>query len=126
LLASPGCKKKTATTGGDATVSAENIAAVRDALTRGMSRTAISNLKATHVGKQCVVTAQVPADGLDLGSAPPPPGMVRLLGQTILYHAELDRISDESLTVRAAYPTSGNYKRIEIARDDIQSIHLAQ
>jgi len=52
--------------------------------------------------------------------------MVRLLGQTIIYNAELDRISDESVTVRAAYPTSGNYKRIEISRDDIQSVHLAQ
>ena len=126
LLISTGCKKKTSIAGGGTAVSAEEIAAVRDALTRRMSRTALSNLKATHVGKKCVVTAHVPVDGYQPDPPPPPPGMVRVLGQTIIYSADLDGVSDDSITVRAAYPTSGNYKRIEIPRDDIQSVHLAQ
>jgi len=125
LLASPGCKKKTPATDGGATVSAEDIAAVRDNLARGMSRVAIDDLKAAHVGRKCVVTAQTPAGGLQLGSPPPPPGMVRVLGQTIIYSGEFDGVSADSLTVRAAYPTPGNYKRIDISKDDVQSFHLA-
>lgn len=126
VLTSTGCKKRTSTTGTDTAVSAEEIAAVRDTLTRGMNKMAPGSLKATHIGRKCVVTAHVPAGGYQPTPPPPPPGVVRVLGQTIICSAELDGVSDDSITVRAAYPTSGNYKRIEIPRDDIQSVHLAQ
>ncbi|UCD53479.1 MAG: hypothetical protein JSW27_12660 [Phycisphaerales bacterium] len=126
LPAATGCKKETPTAGGGAAVSAEDIAAVRDTLTGGMTRMAIDDLKAAHVGKKCVVTAHTPAGGYRSTPPPPPPGMVRLLGETIIYSGEFDDVSDDSVTVRAAYPTAGNYKRIEILRDDIQSFHLAQ
>jgi hypothetical protein len=125
LLASPGCKKKTPATDGGATASTEEIPAVRDSLARGMSRVAIDELKVAHVGRKCVVTAQAPTGGLQLGSPPPPPGMVRVLGQTIIYSGEFDGVSADHLTVRAAYPTPGNYKRIDIPKDDVQSFHLA-
>jgi hypothetical protein len=126
LLASPGCKQKTSATGGDATVSGEEIASVRDTMTRGMKRMALDNLKATHVGRRCVVTAHAPAGGYQPAPPPLPPGMVRVLGRTLIYSAEFDHVSDDSITVRAAYPTAGNYKRMEIARDDVQSVYLAQ
>lgn len=125
LLTLAGCKKETPVVGGNTTVSDEDIAAVRDAMTRGMNKTALSSLKATDIGKKCVVTARTPVGGYQSTPPPPPPGMVRLLGQAIIYNGEFDRVSDESVTVRAAYPTAGNYKRIEIPRDDIQSFYLA-
>jgi hypothetical protein len=52
--------------------------------------------------------------------------MVRLFGQTTIYRGELGDVSPESLTVQAAYPPAGNYKKLKIAKEDIQSIHLAR
>lgn len=128
LLSFVGCKKKGsgAGNGQTVTVSAEEISAVRDMLARGMQKIAFDELGASHTGKKCVVTAQMPAGGYKPTPPPPPPGMVRLVGQAIIYNGELAEVSAESITVRAAYPTPGNYKRIEVPRDDIQSIHLAQ
>jgi len=125
-LATAGCKEKTSGAAEDTAVSAEDIASVRDTLARGMSRITFDKLRTAHIGKKCVVTAHAAIGGHRPTPPPPPPGMVRVLGQTLIYHAEFDRISDDSVTVRAAYPTAGTFKRIEIPRDDIQSIHLAQ
>ena len=125
-LAVMGCSEKTSGTGEGAAVSAEDIASVRDTLARGMSRMTLDDLKTAHIGKKCVVTAHAPAAGYQPTAPPPPPGMVRVLGQTLIYHAEFDRLSKDSITVRAAYPTAGTFKRTEIPRDDIQSFHLAR
>ncbi len=128
-LAVSGCKEKDATTASDAgqaTVSQADIDAARDMITRGMRKVAFGDLRTTPVGTTCVVTARTMEDRAQLGPPPPPPGMVRLMGQTTIYRGELDGVSPDGLTVRAAYPTTGNYKKIKIAREDIQSIHLAQ
>jgi hypothetical protein len=90
-------------------------------MTRDMQAIAFASLKQNHVGKTCVVTART----TELAPPPPPPGMVRLLGETTIYRAELEVIASDSLTVRAAYPTPDHYKRLEIAKADIQSIHVA-
>ena len=50
---------------------------------------------------------------------PGPAGMRRHRGQ-------LDGLSADGLKIRAAYPTAGNYKALEIASDDIQSVYLAK
>ena len=122
-LAATGCKKKDATTdAGAATVSQTQIDAARDVMTRDMQAIAFGSLKQSHTGKTCVVTART----TQLGPPPPPLGMVRLLGQTTIYRGELDDVSSDSLTIRAAYPTAGRYKKLEIAKEDIQSIHLAR
>ncbi len=118
-----GCKKKEATPEAT-TVSQAQIDSVRDAMTRDMQATAFSSLKKAHVGKKCVVTARTMEDKAQLGPPPPPFGMVRLLGSTTLYQGELNDVSSDSLTIRAAYPSPNHYKNLEIARDDIQSIHL--
>jgi len=125
LLALAGCKKKGS--GAQRTpVSAERIAAARDALTRGMRRMSLDKLEPSHRGTKCVVVAYAPAEGYHPEPPPPPLGMVNLLGDTIIYNGEFDGMSGDTLTVRAPYPTPGNYKRMEIARDDVQSFHLAQ
>jgi hypothetical protein len=120
-----GCKEKTPGTGEGAAVSVEDIASVRDTLAKGMKRMTLDDLKTAHIGKKCVVTAYAPTDGYRPTPPPPPPGMVRVLGETLIYHAEFDRVSEDSITVRAAYPTAGTFKRIEVPRDDVQSFHLA-
>jgi len=128
-LAVSGCKERDTTTASDsgqATFSQADIDAARDMITRGMRKVAFGDLKTTPVGTKCVVTARTMEDRAQLGPPPPPPGMVRLLGQTTIYRGELDDISSDSLTIRAAYPTAGNYKRLKITQQDIQSIHLAQ
>jgi len=122
-LVATGCKKKSTTTNpGTTAISQDQIDAVRDTLTRGMQAIAFGSLKQSHTGKTCVVTART----TQLGPPPPPLGMVRLLGQTTIYRGELDDVSSDSLTIRAAYPTAGRYKELEIAKEDIQSIHLAR
>ena len=124
-----GCKKKnveTAVNTQGPTITAEDITATRDALARGMREIAVDKLSATQTGRKCVVVAHMPASGYRSSPPPPPPGMVRLMGQTIIYSGEFDGVSADSLTVRAAYPTSGNYKRIDIPTDTIQSCHLAR
>lgn len=121
-----GCKKKNATPGPEtATVDQAQIDAARDVMARNMQAMAFTSLKKTHVGRKCVVTARTMQDRSQLGPPPPPPNMMRLLGQTTIYRGELDDVAPESLTIRAAYPTAGNYKKLTIAREDIASIHLA-
>jgi hypothetical protein len=125
-LVAAGCKKKgTTTSPGTTAISQDQIDAARDMLTRDMQKMAFTSLKKTHVGKNCVVVARTMEDTAKLGPPPPPLGMVRLLGQTTIYRGELDDVSSGSLTIRAAYPTAGRYKKLEIAKEDIQSIHLA-
>ena len=121
-----GCKKKDTTTGPEVgTISQDQIDGARDAMTSGMQAIAFSSLKETHVGKTCVVMARTMEDKAQLGPPPPPFGMVRLLGQTTIYQGELNDIAPGTLAIRAAYPTPGHYKKLEIVKEDIQSIHLA-
>jgi len=102
------------------------LAPIRDALTRGMQQTTFESLAAADVGKQCVVTARAPAEGAGADQAPPPLGMVRKLGQIVIYKGEIQEVLPDDLKIRAAYPTSGRYKTIEIPRSDIQSLHVAK
>lgn len=129
LLVWSGCAKKEdgdARKGvGPAPVSAEEIAAVRNALAKGMQPVAFAGLKSSHVGKECLVEVRTPEGGVPIAPPPPPPGMVRMVGQVTFYRGELDSVTPEGLTVRHAYPTSGNFKKLEIPRADIQSIYLA-
>ncbi len=101
------------------------IAAVRDTLTRGMEPVAFASLAAGYVGRQCVVTARATDEGAGGDAAPPPLGMVHKLGPTTIYKGEIQEVSPDSLKIRAAYPTSGRYKTVEISRADIQSLHVA-
>jgi hypothetical protein len=127
-LALIGCRKENAGVAGGgqpATVDPERIEAVRDAMTRGMREMDVDELTTKHAGMKCVVTARVPAGGYQPDPPPPPPGMVQLLGQTVIYSGEFDWVSSDSLAVRAAYP-AGHYKKIEILRSDIRSVHLGR
>jgi hypothetical protein len=124
LLALSGCKKKESVPAQPVQAvgpSAAEVARIRDGLTRGMRPMDISKLSKTQIGKRCVVVAR----SVPIPPPPPPLGMVHIMGPTTLYVAELSDISPEALKIRAAYPTSGNYKHIEIARADIESIHLS-
>jgi len=124
LLALSGCKKKESVPTQSVQAvgpSAAEVAKIRDRLTRGMRPADVSNLSKTQVGKRCVVAAR----SSPIPPPPPPLGMVHIMGPTTLYVAELNDVSPEALKIRAAYPTSGNYKHIEIARVDIESIHLS-
>lgn len=127
LLAFMGCKKKDTGTGGgvhSAAVSADEIAKAVDVMTRGMREISPNKLSASYGGKPCVVTGRQPEGGLDLGSTPPPRGMLRFMGQTVIYCGEIEEVSAGSIAVRAPYPTPGNYKTVEIAREDIESVHV--
>jgi hypothetical protein len=129
MLPLSGCGKKsdTAQNGtGPAPVSAEQIAAVRNALAKGMQPVTFVNVKSSHVGKQCLIEARTPEGGVRITPPPPPLGMVQTVGQVTFYRGELDSISPDGLTLRKAYPTAGNFKKLEIPKGDIQSIHLAQ
>ena len=125
LLIPTGSREKTSASAGNATISAEDVASIRDSLACGMSKMALGELNNAHLGKKCVVIACTPTGGYRPTAPPPPSGMVRVLGQTLVYDAEFDRISNDSITVCAAYPTTGIFKKIEIPRDDVQSFHLA-
>ncbi len=127
LLAFMGCKRKDAPVAGDsqnAAISAEVIGKALDAVTQGMREVSLNKVSTSNKGEECVVAAYKPKDGPDLGKTPPPLGMVRFLGNTVIYHGELDEVSVGSITIRAPYPTPGNYKTVEIAKEDIQSIHV--
>lgn len=127
LLALSGCGKKDGTNkgAGPAVVSDEEIAAVRNAMAKGMQPVAFVRLKSSDAGRQCLVEARTPEGGVRIPPPPPPLGMVQTVGQVTFYRGELDSISPDGLTVRKAYPTSGNAKKLEIPKADIQSIHLA-
>jgi hypothetical protein len=105
---------------------AAQVAAVTDALTKGMQQATFDSLAAADVGKQCVVVTRPGAAGTGADQAPPPFGMVHRLGQMVIYKGEIQEVSSDSLRIRAAYPTSGRYKTIEIPRPDIQSLHMAK
>lgn len=102
------------------------IAALRDAMTRGMEPVTFASLGAAYVGKQCVVVVRAADERAGGDAAPPPLGMVHRLGPTTIYKGEIQEVSPEGLKIRAAYPTSGRYKTVEILRADIQSLHVAQ
>ena len=127
LSVSLGCKPKDGDT--DATASSsgpgpEQIAAAIDATTTGMRQTSFSDLHNGDIGRVCVVVAPTPPAGARAKDAPPPIGMVRRMGPTTIYKGEIQHVSPDGLQIRAAYPTSGRYKYVDIARQDIQSIHL--
>jgi hypothetical protein len=105
---------------------AAQVAAVRDTLAKGMQHATFDSLAAADVGKQCVVVTRACAAGTGADQAPPPFGMVHRLGPTIIYKGEIEQVLPGSLKIRAAYPTSGRYKTIEIPRSDIQSLHVAK
>jgi hypothetical protein len=127
LLALSGCGKRddTSQKGADpAPVSAEQITSLRNTLARGMQPVAFTNVKSSDVGKQCLVEARTPEGGIQIAPPPPPPGMVQTVGQVTFYRGELDSVSPDRLTVRKAYPTPGNFKKLEIPKGDILSVHL--
>jgi len=128
LVMLAGCKPRSDSrpSGQTSEPGAVDVAAVRDALAKGMQQTTFDSLAAVDVGRQCVVTARAVAEGTGADQAPPPLGMVRKLGQTGIYKGEIQEVSPDSLKIRAAYPTSGRYKTIEIPRSDIQSLHVAK
>jgi len=123
LLSLLGCGKKESEPAVPQAVgpSAAEIAKVRDALARGMQPVSLDKLTKTHVGKRCVVAART----VPIPPPPPPLGMVRIMGPTTLYMGELSDVSPEAIRIGATYPTSGNHKYIDIARVDIQSIHVS-
>ncbi len=102
------------------------IAALRDSMTRGMEPVPFESLAVGHVGRRCVVTTRRVDEGATGDSAPPPFGMVHKLGQITIYKGEIQDVSADRLKIRAAYPTSGRYKTVEIPRVDIQSLHVAK
>ena len=129
LVTLPGCKPRSdagRSSGQTSEPAPADVAVVRDALTRGMQQTTFDSLAAADVGKQCVVTARAGTEGPGADQAPPPLGMVYRLGQTVIYKGEIQEVLPASLKIRAAYPTSGRYKTIEISRSEIQSLHMAK
>jgi hypothetical protein len=129
LVAVTGCKphrENPGPSGPAGTASPAEIAAVKEAMTRGMQEIVPDSLNAGHIGRQCVVVAQTSDQRNRADSAPPPLGMVRRFGPVTAYKGEISDVSPGNLTIRAPYPTSGRYKTIEVARSDVQSIHLAQ
>jgi len=125
VLVLSGCKGKETETDAPPPSQAVNtaeVAAMQNALTKGMTPIAFTDLTNAHVGRRCVIVSPKP----DSGDPPPPPlGMVRRLGPTTIYAAEIHEVLPASVKIRATYPTSGNMKIIEIPRADIQSIHVA-
>jgi hypothetical protein len=125
LLVVWGCKKKesgSAQTPAVVGPGAAEVAALRDALTRGMQPVDFDKLAKTHIGKRCVVAAR----STPIPPPPPPLGMVRIMGSTTFYAGELNDVTSDGLKIRAAYPSSGNYKYVELARADIQSVHIRE
>ncbi len=128
LTVLPGCSKKgdsAAKSGTPAPVNDRELAGVRTALARGMQPIGFVNLNAAHTDKGCLVEARTPDGGLHITPPPPPPGMIQRVGQVTFYRGELDGVSSDALTIRKAYPTAGNFKKIEIAKADIRAIYLA-
>jgi len=125
VLAITGCKPKTETAATAAAVPAEEIAALRTALTKGMQTVPMVDLTTEHVGRPCVVVARTPERSAP-ADAPPPLGMVRILGTTTIYRGQIHGVSSEGLQVHAAYPNSGKLKIISIPSADIQSIHVGK
>ncbi len=127
LLAFIGCKRRDAGAPSDpqsTAISAAEIDKVVDVAARGMREVSLGKINGSHRGQECVLVAHKPEGGLDLGKTPPPRGMIRIMGQTVICRGELTDISADSITVQAPYPTPGSYKTVEIAKEDIQSVHI--
>ena len=125
VLALPGCKQKADEAGASATTAVPPDAAETiQALTRGMQPIAVASIsKAQHVGRRCVVVARTP----ERRDPPPPPlGMVRLLGPTIVYIAQIHDVAADSLDVKASYPNSAGIKIVTVPKADIQSVYLGK
>ena len=119
----PGCNRKEAETSSYPNVSnPPETAPVVAALTRGMRSIGVAKVsKSQHVGRPCVIVAKTP----ERRDPPPPPmGMVRLMGPTIIYTAQFHDVSDDTLKIKAGYPNSDNAKIIAIPKADIQSLYL--
>jgi hypothetical protein len=129
LLLTAGCKRAENEPGGSQPAggpSPSEIAAAVEAITKGMQPTAFESLNDAHIGQQCVVVTHSSNESTRVEPPPPPLGMIRRMGRTTVYKGEMCQLSSDGLKVRAAYPTSGNYKTVAIARADIQSVHLAE
>jgi hypothetical protein len=125
LLVLAGCKHARTETdeAGQTQIDSGQATAAYNALTQGMTAIAFDGLTASHVGRQLAILAHTP----DRADPPPPPrGMVKRMGDASIYTAELAEIGSNSLKIRAAYPTSGNSKIIEIPRSDIQAIRVGK
>lgn len=123
LLALPGCKQKADETGASPTTTVHpDTAATIQALTQGMQPISVASISKTqHVGRRCVVVARTP----ERRDPPPPPlGMVRLLGPTIIYIAQIHDVAADSLDVKASYPNSAGVKIVTVPKADIQSVYL--
>jgi len=123
LPALPGCKPKADEAGAYPTAAAPpDMAAAIQSLTRGMRPIAVASVsKSQHVGRHCVVVAKTP----ERRDPPPPPlGMVRLMGPTIVYVAQIDDVSADTIDVKASYPGSDSVKIVAVPKADIQSVYL--
>ncbi len=125
ILAIVGCKRKEATADQPppTQANAAQVTAAYKAMTQDMTAIAFDALTGGHAGRRVVIMARTP-DRVD--PPPPPLGMVRRMGPTSIYSAELHEILPDGLKIRAAYPTSGNLKITEIPRADIQAIHMSK
>ena len=123
LLGMAGCKpEESEASSTDRTAAYADPAPVIEQLTAQMRAIPFEKLSRTrHRGRRCVVLANTP----ERRDPPPPPlGMVRLMGPSIIYAAEIHALSEDTLEVSAKYP-SGNLKIVSIPRSDIKSIHIA-
>jgi hypothetical protein len=126
ITLTPGCKRHEPEAGSSSSGQALDdsaIVAMYKGITQGLTPVAFDGLTAAHIGQRLVIKARTP----DRADPPPPPrGMVKRMGDVSIYTAELHEILPDSLKIRAAYPTSGNLKIIEIPRADIQAMHLGK
>jgi hypothetical protein len=126
IMGLPGCKRQepTAESSSSAqTVDDSELIAMHKAMTENLKAIAFDKLTPALVGQRLVIKARTP----DRADPPPPPrGMVLRMGPTSIYSAELHEVLADSLKIRAAYPTSGNLKIIEIPQADIQTIHMSR
>jgi len=123
LFVLPGCSRKEAETSSYPSGSnPPETAPVVAALTKGMRSIAVTKVsKSQHIGRPCVIVAKTP----ERRDPPPPPmGMVRLMGPTIIYTAQIHDVSADTLEIKADYPNSDNAKIITVPKVDIQSLYL--
>lgn len=126
LVAATGCKRREqANAAPVAEAPAEEVQAVLAILARGMQAVPRTSLKAEQVSRSCVVVARTPQRA-GPPDAPPPLGMVRILGGTTIYKGQIHAVSREAVEVHAPYPNSGRLKIVSIPATDIQSIHVGK
>lgn len=124
-LGSPGCRKQQPTVGSSSAqeVDDSEIIAMHKAMTESLTAIAFDKLTPALVGQRLVIKARTPGRA---DPPPPPRGMVLRMGPTSIYSAELHEVLPDGLKIRAAFPTSGNLKIIEIPQADIQTIHMSK